>query len=158
MAPFEASRMTKTGSVISSFSSNNSDFNEQYVNHCHQYATRLFHVGKSLLKSLACSKWTTKSESCHQSEYLEKDEEERSDSTLTASRVSNSHHHYEVTMITASNRQQFIANGAMHELIANLAKHAAQSKMCTTFDLEYVMVCNESNLGKHVRAMVNRGH
>lgn len=61
-------------------------------------------------------------------------------------------------MITTSNRKQFVADGAMYELVANLAQEAAQERMRRSFDLEWVTVCDEHHLGERVRAMVDRDH
>ena len=61
-------------------------------------------------------------------------------------------------MITTTNRQEYIADGSMYELLANLAQEMAQSKMCAAFDLEWITVCDEIHLGEHVRALVDKDH
>ncbi|KAK1736228.1 FAM172 family protein [Skeletonema marinoi] len=62
------------------------------------------------------------------------------------------------TMITLSNRKQFIADGPHYDLIANMAQETAQSIMCSEFNLEWVTVCSDRNLGPDVRAMVDADH
>ena len=62
-------------------------------------------------------------------------------------------------MITPSNRKQFIADGPHYDLIANIAQEVAQSIMCSEFNLQWVTVCSDPNLGpKNVRAMVDADH
>ncbi|KAL9183350.1 hypothetical protein ACHAXT_005137 [Thalassiosira profunda] len=61
-------------------------------------------------------------------------------------------------IITTDNRKQTIADGHMYERVANLAQEAAQSRMCSTFEMEWATVCNDETLGEKVRALVDKDH
>mmetsp|Transcript_15196 Transcript_15196/g.32982 ORF Transcript_15196/g.32982 Transcript_15196/m.32982 type:complete len:634 (+) Transcript_15196:37-1938(+) len=155
------SPVTKSASVISTISNNSdSDLNEQYANNdCHQCATRLFCVGPIILQSSLLPKESkpisdNDCQSVEESAAALKDTASHQPLSITQTET----HQHEVIMITPSNRQQFIADGTMYEIIANLAQQTAHEKMCECFDLEYVTVCDEEHLGDRVRALVDRDH
>ena len=66
-------------------------------------------------------------------------------------------------MITPANRQLYIADGQMYEIISNYAQQAAQSRMRTEFNLEWATLCDNSNgddgnNGSPLRALVDEEH
>jgi len=110
----------------------------------------------STISELGQSEHSEKQEASPESTLIRK--QPISSSSTEEEVKTNLHHPVKRTMITPSNRKQFIADGAMYELVANLAQQAAHSRMCTTFDLEWVTICDESKLGTPVRALVDRDH
>ena len=63
-------------------------------------------------------------------------------------------------MITPKNRQRYIANGQMYEILSNLAQQATHEYMRRTFHLDWVTICNKHNNveDEPLRALVDKDH
>ena len=110
-------------------------------------ATRLFYIGTS------------------HSSAENNNNEINFDSSMNSSSNNNNNNSYITTstsptmiIITPTNRKRYIADGRHYDQIAQLAQQAAQSLMCTQFNLRWVTVCNDPTLGPNVRAMVDADH
>jgi hypothetical protein len=62
------------------------------------------------------------------------------------------------TLITPQNRHDYISDGAHYELLSTLAQEAAHEIMRRTFDLQWVIICDDVAHGEEVRALVDVHH
>ena len=125
-------------------------------NNCHQCATRLFYVGRQGQRK--------RREEQRENKHVDAQDDEQSnaDKVCNKQKDENSeqqkqrHQEEDAIMITPTNRQQFIANGAMYDAIATCSQQVVHDKMCTAFDLQWVTVCDEQQ--QHIRALVDKDH
>ena len=124
-------------------------------NNCHQCATRLFCVGRQGQRK--------RREEQRENKHVDAQDDEQSnaDKVCYKQKDENSeqqkqrHQEEDAIMITPTNRQQFIANGAMYDAIATCSQQVVHDKMCTAFDLQWVTVCDEQ---QHIKALVDKDH
>ena len=126
-------------------------------NNCHQCATRLFYVGRQGQRK--------RREEQRENKHVDAQDDEQSNADKVCNKKQKDenseqqkqrHQEEDAIMITPTNRQQFIANGAMYDAIATCSQQVVHDKMCTAFDLQWVTVCDEQQ--QHIRALVDKDH
>ena len=126
-------------------------------NCCHQCATRLFYVGR-----LGQGKRKEEEQEQRENKHVDAQDENQSNADKVCNKqtydssVQQHKQEEEAIMITPTNRQQFIADGAMYDAIATCSQQVVHDKMCKAFDLQWVTVCDEHQ--QHIRALVDKDH